>query len=256
MRPARQSRSDEVVDGSAAYSGRVTVTPLSPAEIIAHGEQAGVLVRTEHPLGDVLGYSSEQAVLQSYYRNNVVHLFAAASWVACCFQNNRRLSRAAVEKLGRGLYPFVQSELFLPWDADEFAARIQATIELLIQRGLFTFDAETAMLQRGPGQTDEVFQLRVIAHSLQQAFERYYIAIAILVKNGSGVLGSGELENLCQLTAQRLSLLYSQTAPSSSTAVCSVASSASCVSLASCGWTPTANWHSMKRWRVGPRMRA
>lgn len=195
------------------YSGRVTVTPLSPAEIIAHGEQAGVLVRTEHPLGDVLGYSNEQAVLQSYYRNNVVHLFAAASWVACCFQNNRRLSRAAVEKLGRGLYPFVQSELFLPWDADEFAARIQATIELLIQRGLFTFDAETGMLQRGPGQTDEVFQLRVIAHSLQQAFERYYIAIAILVKNGSGVLGSGELENLCQLTAQRLSLLYSQAAP-------------------------------------------
>jgi glycerol-3-phosphate O-acyltransferase len=69
------------------------------------------------------------------------------------------------------------------------------------------------MLQRGMGQTDEVFQLRVIAHSPAAAFERYYIAIAVLVKNGSGAISAGELENLCHLTAQRLSLLYSQAAP-------------------------------------------
>jgi len=58
-----------------------------------------------------------------------------------------------------------------------------------------------------------VFRLRVVAHSLQQAFERYYIAIAILVKNGPRTLSPGELENACQMTAQRLGLLYSQTAP-------------------------------------------
>ena len=35
----------------------------------------------------------------------------------------------------------------------------------------------------------------------------------MLVKNGSGTLGAGELESLCQLTAQRLSLLYAPAAP-------------------------------------------
>jgi glycerol-3-phosphate O-acyltransferase len=34
------------------------------------------LVRTRHPLGDVLGFDGENAVLQSYFRNNVLHLFA------------------------------------------------------------------------------------------------------------------------------------------------------------------------------------
>jgi glycerol-3-phosphate O-acyltransferase len=58
-----------------------------------------------------------------------------------------------------------------------------------------------------------VFRLRAIGHSLQQAFERYYIAISVLAKNGSGTLSSGELESLCQQAAQRLSLLYAPAAP-------------------------------------------
>ena len=51
------------------------------------------------------------------------------------------------------------------------------------------------------------------AHALQQAFERYYIAMSVLAKNGPGTLGTGELESLCQLAAQRLSLLYAPAAP-------------------------------------------
>ncbi|GIX35073.1 MAG: glycerol-3-phosphate acyltransferase [Lysobacteraceae bacterium] len=195
------------------FSDRVTVTELSPEEVIAHGEQVKVLRRIRHPLGDVLELPPEQGVLLSYYRNNVIHLFTAASWVACCFQNNRRMSRAGVVRLGRLLYPFIQNELFLPWTEDQFAGRIEQVIERFIARGLFTYDADSGYLQRCPGQTDEVFQLRVIAHGLQQAFERFYIAIAVLVKNGPGTVSAGELETLCHLTAQRLSLLYSQAAP-------------------------------------------
>src|SRR3546814_16990994 len=48
---------------------------------------------------------------------------------------------------------------------------------------------------------------------MQQAFERYYIAIPVLANNGPGTLGAGELESLCQLAAQRLSLLYAPAAP-------------------------------------------
>ena len=51
-------------------------------------------------------------------------------------------------------------------------------------------DDDGGILARNTGQTDEVFRLRAIGHSLQQAFERYYIAISVLVKNGPGVLGA------------------------------------------------------------------
>ncbi|CAM5615397.1 Glycerol-3-phosphate acyltransferase OS=Rhodanobacter lindaniclasticus OX=75310 GN=plsB PE=3 SV=1 [Rhodanobacter lindaniclasticus] len=53
----------------------------------------------------------------------------------------------------------------------------------------------------------------MIARSLIQAFERYYITIAALAKNGPHTLTGGELENACTLTAQRLSLLNELSAP-------------------------------------------
>lgn len=197
------------------YSDLVTVTPHSPAEIVAHGEEIGVLQRVSHPLGDVLSVDEETAVLLSYFRNNVVHLFTASAWIASCFQNNRRMSGNTLLRLGRSLYPFLQAELFLPWEADEFADRLQRTLDVFVREGLLEVvgEDEGGIYQRNAGQTDEVFRLRALGHPLQQAFERYYITIAVLAKNGSGTLGTAELESLCQLAAQRLSLLYAPAAP-------------------------------------------
>jgi len=195
------------------YSDRITLTPMDPAAIIAYGEQMGWIRRVQHPLGDVLTVDPEQAVLLSYFRNNVLHLTATAAWVACCFLNNRRMSRATVMRLGRIIYPFIQGELFLPWDGEGFAEQLQATIDFFVRRGLLEATNEGRSLERGPGQEDGAFQLKVIARSLIQAFERYYITIAALAKNGPHVLSSGELESACTLTAQRLALLNELSAP-------------------------------------------
>ncbi|MBB1088794.1 glycerol-3-phosphate 1-O-acyltransferase PlsB [Lysobacter sp. SG-8] len=197
------------------YGERVTVTPHTPEQIVAHGEEINVLARVAHPLGDVLGVTGDNAVLLSYFRNNVLHLFTAASWLACCFQHNRRMSRQRLVRLGRSVYPFLQAELFLPWTEDAFAQRIERTIEVFIREGLLEQVSEDdgGILARNAGQTDEVFRLRAIGHSLQQAFERYYITTSVLAKNGAGTLTAAQLESLCQLAAQRLSLLYAPAAP-------------------------------------------
>ncbi|MGN6382716.1 MAG: glycerol-3-phosphate 1-O-acyltransferase PlsB, partial [Dyella sp.] len=195
------------------YSDRVTLTPLDPAAIVAYGEQMGWIRRVAHPLGDVLVADDEQAVLLSYFRNNVLHLTATAAWVACCFLNNRRMSRNSVIRLGKIIYPFIQGELFLPWDSEGFGQQLQATIDFFVRRGLLESTGEGRVLERGPGQDDAAYQLKVIGRSLIQAFERYYITLAALAKNGPHVLTAGELENACTLTAQRLSLLSEQAAP-------------------------------------------
>jgi glycerol-3-phosphate O-acyltransferase len=197
------------------YSSRVTVTPHTPAQIVAHGEEINMLSRTAHPLGDVLSVDDATAVQLSYFRNNVLHLFTASAWIACCFLHNRRMARETVLRLGRTMCPFLRNELFLPWSDEEFGERIDLTIDVFIREGLLSRvgEDEGDMLGRNPGQSDEMFRLRAIGHALQQAFERYYIAISVLAKNGPGTLGAGELESLCQLAAQRLSLLYADTAP-------------------------------------------
>lgn len=195
------------------YSARITLTPMNPAAIIAYGEQMGWIERVKHPLGDVLTVSGEQAVLLSYFRNNVLHLMASAAWIACCFLNNRRMSRDAILRLGGIIYPFIQAELFLPWDDDGFKRQLQATIDFLVRRGLLETNNDGRTLERSTGQEDSAFQLKVIARSLIQAFERYYITIAALAKSGPHAMTGAELENTCTLTAQRLSLLNELSAP-------------------------------------------
>lgn len=195
------------------YSDRITLTPVNPAGIIAYGEQMGWIARVQHPLGDVLTVSAEQAPLLSYFRNNVMHLNATAAWVACCFLNNRRMSRASVLRLGRIIYPFIQGELFLPWNDEGFGSQLQDTIDFFVRRGLLESSGDGRVLERSAGQDDGAFQLKVIGRSLIQTFERYYITVAALTKNGPHTLTSGELESACTLTAQRLGLLQELSAP-------------------------------------------
>ncbi|WP_414605969.1 glycerol-3-phosphate 1-O-acyltransferase PlsB [Stenotrophomonas pavanii] len=197
------------------YSDHVTVSPLSSAQIVAHGKEIGMLNHVPHPLGDVFEVRGEQAILLSYFRNNVLHLFTAPGWIACCFQNNDTMAEAALLRIGREVYPFLQAELFLPWSEDEFEQRLHQTIEVFLEEGLLSRRSNkgVTMLSRRESDSDEVFRLRTIGNPLQQAFERYHITISILVKNGRGLLGAGELETLCQQAAQRLSLLYASAAP-------------------------------------------
>ncbi len=195
------------------YGERMTVTERSAADIVSYGESLKIIQRRKHPLGDVLSSEGEEAILLSYFRNNVLHLFATASWIACCFLDNRRFPRSAIVRLGKLVYPFIRSELFLPWSVEEFGQRIQGTIDLFLKHGLLESDGAGRVLKRPLGGSHAAFQLRMFAHSLVQAFERYYICIAVLVKNGSGTLSSSELETLCELTAQRLSLLLEMNAP-------------------------------------------
>ena len=191
----------------------LTITPLSPAEIIAYGESMQWIRRVQHPLGDVLMAEGDNAVLLSYFRNNVQHVFVAAAWIACCFLNNRRMSRSTILRIGRLIYPFIQAELFLHWTPEEFTSHLRSTLDFFVKRGLLTTDADGRVLERAPGQSDTAFRLRTLSHSLLQAVERYYITIALLVSNGRHTLSAAELENLCFLTAQRLSLLQELNAP-------------------------------------------
>ncbi len=198
---------------SLPFGDRVTITEKSSAEIIAYGESMQWIQRVSHPLGDVLRTEGDNAVLLSYFRNNVQHVFVAVAWIACCFLNNRRMSRSSMLRLGRLIYPFIQAEWFLPWNEEEFSDRLRASLDFLVSRGLLESDSDGRVIERAPGQSDNAFRLRAMSHSLLQAVERYYITLALLVSNGRNTLSAAELENLCTLTAQRLSLLHELNAP-------------------------------------------
>ena len=92
----------------APYSPLVTVTRDSGAEMIRYAEAMGMLERQRHPLGDILRMNAENAVLATYYRNNILHLFAMPSLLACCFISNSSMSTADIHRLVWRVYPYIR----------------------------------------------------------------------------------------------------------------------------------------------------
>jgi len=195
------------------YSKRIAYSTKSAAEIIAYGVEMGILEIREHPLGDIIAVKPEEAVLLTYFRNNVSHLLALPSLIAACFLNARRIERERLERIALALYPFLKNELFLPWDEEGFMQAVQSTIAWMQQRGLLVDSALEGFVERADGSTASASQLQILGNALLQTFERYYITVAVLAKNGSGVLSRAQLERLCTLAAQRINQLSKFDAP-------------------------------------------
>ncbi len=195
------------------YGPRVSLSEMPPAEMVDYALQMDWIQCKPHPLGDVISAEGDAGVLLSYFRNNILHLFAVAGWVACCFLNNRRLSVAGVVRMGQQLYPFLKDELFLPWDSEQFAARIEAVADWLVEREILSKSSDGVFLSRPKEGSDAGFMIRILAHSLLQAFQRYFITLSVLTRNGSGTLTAAQLEKLCYLTAQRLAMLQELSGP-------------------------------------------
>jgi glycerol-3-phosphate O-acyltransferase len=195
------------------YSARVTVTDLQGSAIIRHGESMQVIERQAHALGDIIRMSEENAVLQTYFRNNVLHLFAMPSLIACCFLNNAVMRTADVQRLAARIYPYVADELFLRWREGELAEVVQGVLELFASVHLLERAADGSEWHRRPPTAPEAMQLSVLAQATVPIVERYYLVIALLAQAGSGEISQETLVKRCQLLAQRISMLHELNSP-------------------------------------------
>ena len=197
----------------APYSPLVWITETDGASIVRHGERMGVIHRLKHPLGDVMQMTEENSVLMTYFRNNVLHLMALPSLIACCFLNNRTMHTQDIQRLMWRIYPYVRDELFLRWTEEEVGAAVLETLDDLANHGLLESVEAGAQWRRPPTGSAEAVQLSLLAHVTVQIIERYYLVIAVLLKHGSGRISQDALESQCQLMAQRMSLLYELNSP-------------------------------------------
>jgi glycerol-3-phosphate O-acyltransferase len=195
------------------YDPRVTVTDESPAAILAYGEAMKMVTLQSHKLGDIVRMSDESAVLSAWYRNNVLHLFAMPSLIACAFVGNSIMRTEDIHRLVWRIYPYIAAELFIRWPEEEVGAVTDALLAALAARGLVTATADGAGWRRAPSTTPEAVQLSFLAQATIQTVERYYLAIGVLINAGSGRITQAALAERCQLMAQRMTMLHGFNSP-------------------------------------------
>jgi glycerol-3-phosphate O-acyltransferase len=197
----------------APYSPRVWVTDVDGATMIRYGMSLGLLGRRQHELGDVIFMTIEQSVLTSYFRNNALHLLLMPSLLASAFLSNPSVSREDLHRFARRVYPYIADEYFLRWSEAELPGVVDELLEDLFNHGLLAAEPDRSVWYRPPVETPEAVQLSILAQATVPILERYYLALALLLKAGSGRLTTEALERQCELMAQRMGMLYEINSP-------------------------------------------
>ncbi|HSQ69439.1 MAG TPA: hypothetical protein VLM41_05090, partial [Steroidobacteraceae bacterium] len=195
------------------YSPRIWVTGDDGAAMIRYGEAMGMLRRQPHELGDIVFMTQEASVLASYFRNNSLHLLLMPSLLACAFLANATVGRRDLHRRARRVYPYVAEEYFLRWSESEIPGDVDELLEDLLNHGLLTASEDRSEWRRPPAESSEAVQLSLLARATVSILERYYITVALLLREGSGRITREALVRQCQLTAQRMALLYELQSP-------------------------------------------
>jgi len=194
------------------YSSSMTLPQADGAELLAHVEAMQLIGRQSDALGEILYLDEPQAVLMTYYRNNALHLIALPALITSLFLNNARLSRGQITRLVSAIYPYLQAELFLHWEDEELPEVIEQWLDGLIAEGLL-HEQEDSQISRPDPSSAEFVQLSLLARNMLPTLERFYMVAALLLSHPPCSLDAGELEQLCSVMAQRLSILHGLNAP-------------------------------------------
>lgn len=194
------------------YDERTQVTSLSGKEIVAYGLKLKLIKRVQHVLGDIIAIEDNQAVLLTYFRNNILHAFVLPSLVASLVEHNGKIHKNDLSNVIRTLYPFLKAELFMKWQAADLQPQIDSYIDALVKIGLIFQDHEDNLFSPTPN-SEEHQKLVTLAMPVKQSLERYYMTLALITQRGSGNISTRQVEELSHLLGQRLSVLYEFNSP-------------------------------------------
>jgi glycerol-3-phosphate O-acyltransferase len=196
---------------SAPYSELITLPEGTGEDWVKYAEGMKVINRKKHSLGDIILMDETQAVLLTYYRNNILHLLAIPSLISLLCSNNRSLERGYVVRLSQWIYPYLQNELFIHWSEEQIEDIINQWVDTLVEEGLIRLDGNCLMSPE-PGTSDFV-TLQLMGQPILATLERYYIAIELLRIRGQAALTAEELQQQATAMAERLSILHGLNAP-------------------------------------------
>ncbi len=196
---------------SVPYSPHTTLPEGNGQALIEYVIGMDLLAEQKDALGKILYLNEHNAVLMTYYRNNVLHIFALPALLASFFQSSARISREQILRYTRALYPYLQSELFIRWDLDQLDQVIDQWLNAFVEQGLLKAENE-AFIRPAPSSRQFVL-LTLLSRAIAQTLQRFYMAIALLLNAGQNTISAEELEDLCTVMAQRLSILHGLNAP-------------------------------------------
>jgi glycerol-3-phosphate O-acyltransferase len=176
-------------------------------EIFAQASKLKIYSTFAHAAGDVIYLNDTDSAIISYYRNNVIHLFAMPSLIARFFQQQEQVDMLTLRKGCSEIYGVLREELYLSWEESDIEDVVQRYADAMAECGMLRKVGYDSYARATP-QSDESVGLDILARALGFTFDRFIITAVLLAKHSeNGLVDSNEFLAQCHRMAQRLAIL-------------------------------------------------
>ncbi|CAJ0993452.1 glycerol-3-phosphate 1-O-acyltransferase PlsB [Pantoea sp. Nvir] len=182
------------------YSPESTVPILSAVELLNHAMSMNKFEIKHDNNGDIITLPYEQAVLMTYYRNNIHHMLVMPSLIAVIIQQHPNIREDELLCQIRVIYPMLKKELFLRWTIDELPELQVALCQELARQGMITI--RCGLLHHTAAR---YCTLQLLANGIRDTMQRFAITFSIL--KAKPTIKRRSLEKESYMLAQRLTVL-------------------------------------------------
>ncbi|SQI31419.1 Glycerol-3-phosphate acyltransferase [Providencia alcalifaciens] len=113
------------------YTADATTPNKTAEELLEHALQMNKFEVEKDSMGDIIILPRENAVLMTYYRNNIHHLLVLPSLIASMVLHHERISREEIHQQVGLIYPFLKAELFMRYDTNALVSTVDTLIDEL-----------------------------------------------------------------------------------------------------------------------------
>jgi len=174
--------------------------------LLEHALKLNKLQVSEDSLGQIISLDTHQAVMMTYYRNNIIHMFALPGLITAQILAYPGVPREQLLAHIKRIYPLLQAELYLHFDEPQLTQQLDALLSGLTEMGLLE-QRDTHYFPI----SHELAQLKLLSANIQDTLQRYAIVLTLL-KSEPGI-ERGRLESSSQVVAERLGALNGINAP-------------------------------------------
>ena len=191
---------------NAPYSNHCTTPKDNATQMVDHAISMDKFLVERDILGEIISLDREQSILMTYYRNNIIHLFALPSLIAHIVVQQQQLPRADIHQQVELLYPLLKAELFLRFDEQQLPLEIDRLLTELVRQRLLLINGDSITINNA-----RIGPLQLLARTITETLQRYAIALTLL--HAEPQIQKTDLEQQSQVLAQRLSRLHGINAP-------------------------------------------
>lgn len=190
------------------YSDKVVIPSETPEALFEHIVPMKNFQVDVDKAGEIISITRQQAVLMTYYRNNIQHLLIIPALMMRMILNSQHISRDVIMDKIRLIYPLIKAELFIYFDDAQLTEYMNTMFDTLIEREVLIENNHQVSIA-----PSHCIMLQLFAANADETLQRYLISLSLLRQDPS--LERSTLEKQSQMIAERLSLLHGINSPES-----------------------------------------